>query len=160
MKLSGAGVRHWWILERYHPFCSNTSGGGLSWRFCWLKMRCVLFSHFSRDDDIEVLADETSDTAEETSPVRAVSRTPRFVAWDIFVSISLGKNKGHKRFRTNKGIVLEYCFWFSLFFIRNAVPCFYHSSRELITYCVLCHCVLAMFFLYCFSQAKLVSKYL
>ncbi|XP_054061701.1 autophagy-related protein 16-1 isoform X7 [Rissa tridactyla] len=28
-----------------------------------------------RDDDIEVLADETSDTAEETSPVRAVSRT-------------------------------------------------------------------------------------
>ncbi|XP_025009303.1 autophagy-related protein 16-1 isoform X12 [Gallus gallus] len=30
-----------------------------------------------RDDDIEVLADETSDTAEETSPVRAVSRTPR-----------------------------------------------------------------------------------
>uniref|UniRef100_A0A8C2U1J0 Autophagy related 16 like 1 n=1 Tax=Coturnix japonica TaxID=93934 RepID=A0A8C2U1J0_COTJA len=28
------------------------------------------------DDDIEVLADETSDTAEETSPVRAVSRTP------------------------------------------------------------------------------------
>ncbi|KAM7043575.1 autophagy-related protein 16-1 isoform 2-T2 [Acridotheres tristis] len=27
------------------------------------------------DDDIEVLADETSDTAEETSPVRAVSRT-------------------------------------------------------------------------------------
>ncbi|XP_025009302.1 autophagy-related protein 16-1 isoform X11 [Gallus gallus] len=29
-----------------------------------------------RDDDIEVLADETSDTAEETSPVRAVSRTP------------------------------------------------------------------------------------
>ncbi|XP_076197803.1 autophagy-related protein 16-1 isoform X6 [Aptenodytes patagonicus] len=30
-----------------------------------------------RDDDIEVLADETSDTAEETSPVRAVSRTSR-----------------------------------------------------------------------------------
>ncbi|XP_062438561.1 autophagy-related protein 16-1 isoform X6 [Rhea pennata] len=30
-----------------------------------------------RDDDIEVLTDETSDTAEETSPVRAVSRTPR-----------------------------------------------------------------------------------
>ncbi|XP_068810340.1 autophagy-related protein 16-1 isoform X6 [Struthio camelus] len=29
------------------------------------------------DDDIEVLADETSDTAEETSPVRAVSRTSR-----------------------------------------------------------------------------------
>ncbi|XP_062438562.1 autophagy-related protein 16-1 isoform X7 [Rhea pennata] len=29
------------------------------------------------DDDIEVLTDETSDTAEETSPVRAVSRTPR-----------------------------------------------------------------------------------
>uniref|UniRef100_A0A803W6S0 APG16-like 1 n=1 Tax=Ficedula albicollis TaxID=59894 RepID=A0A803W6S0_FICAL len=29
------------------------------------------------DDDIEVLADETSDTAEETSPVRAVSRTKR-----------------------------------------------------------------------------------
>uniref|UniRef100_A0A803VP89 Autophagy related 16 like 1 n=1 Tax=Ficedula albicollis TaxID=59894 RepID=A0A803VP89_FICAL len=29
------------------------------------------------DDDIEVLADETSDTAEETSPVRAVSRTRR-----------------------------------------------------------------------------------
>ncbi|KAJ7426100.1 Autophagy-related protein 16-1 [Willisornis vidua] len=28
-----------------------------------------------RDDDIEVLADEASDTAEETSPVRAVSRT-------------------------------------------------------------------------------------
>ncbi|KAM9275267.1 autophagy-related protein 16-1 isoform 5-T5 [Cariama cristata] len=28
-----------------------------------------------RDDDIEVLADETSDTAEETSPVRAFSRT-------------------------------------------------------------------------------------
>ncbi|XP_053930654.1 autophagy-related protein 16-1 isoform X5 [Cuculus canorus] len=28
-----------------------------------------------RDDDIEVLADETSDTADETSPVRAVSRT-------------------------------------------------------------------------------------
>lgn len=54
--------------------------GGHSQRLCWLKMRCVLFSHFSRDDDIEVLADETSDTAEETSPVRAVSRTPRFVA--------------------------------------------------------------------------------
>uniref|UniRef100_A0A8C3CAZ8 Autophagy related 16 like 1 n=1 Tax=Cairina moschata TaxID=8855 RepID=A0A8C3CAZ8_CAIMO len=30
------------------------------------------------DDDIEVLADETSDTAEETSPVRAVSRASRF----------------------------------------------------------------------------------
>ncbi|XP_012431025.1 autophagy-related protein 16-1 isoform X6 [Taeniopygia guttata] len=30
-----------------------------------------------RDDDIEVLADETSDAAEETSPVRAVSRTSR-----------------------------------------------------------------------------------
>ncbi|XP_053930656.1 autophagy-related protein 16-1 isoform X7 [Cuculus canorus] len=30
-----------------------------------------------RDDDIEVLADETSDTADETSPVRAVSRTAR-----------------------------------------------------------------------------------
>ncbi|XP_071423169.1 autophagy-related protein 16-1 isoform X5 [Pithys albifrons albifrons] len=30
-----------------------------------------------RDDDIEVLADEASDTAEETSPVRAVSRTAR-----------------------------------------------------------------------------------
>ncbi|XP_032846488.1 autophagy-related protein 16-1 isoform X5 [Tyto alba] len=30
-----------------------------------------------RDDDIEVLADETSDTAEETSPVRAISRTSR-----------------------------------------------------------------------------------
>ncbi|XP_047919104.1 autophagy-related protein 16-1 isoform X4 [Anser cygnoides] len=30
-----------------------------------------------RDDDIEVLADETSDTAEETSPVRAVSRASR-----------------------------------------------------------------------------------
>ncbi|XP_030136597.1 autophagy-related protein 16-1 isoform X7 [Taeniopygia guttata] len=29
------------------------------------------------DDDIEVLADETSDAAEETSPVRAVSRTSR-----------------------------------------------------------------------------------
>ncbi|XP_035400542.1 autophagy-related protein 16-1 isoform X4 [Cygnus atratus] len=29
------------------------------------------------DDDIEVLADETSDTAEETSPVRAVSRASR-----------------------------------------------------------------------------------
>ncbi|XP_065700617.1 autophagy-related protein 16-1 isoform X7 [Patagioenas fasciata] len=29
------------------------------------------------DDDIEVLADETSDTAEETSPVRTVSRTSR-----------------------------------------------------------------------------------
>ncbi|XP_053930657.1 autophagy-related protein 16-1 isoform X8 [Cuculus canorus] len=29
------------------------------------------------DDDIEVLADETSDTADETSPVRAVSRTAR-----------------------------------------------------------------------------------
>ncbi|XP_071423170.1 autophagy-related protein 16-1 isoform X6 [Pithys albifrons albifrons] len=29
------------------------------------------------DDDIEVLADEASDTAEETSPVRAVSRTAR-----------------------------------------------------------------------------------
>ncbi|KAM9378712.1 autophagy-related protein 16-1 isoform 3-T3 [Phaethornis superciliosus] len=29
------------------------------------------------DDDIEVLADETSDTAEEASPVRAVSRTSR-----------------------------------------------------------------------------------
>ncbi|XP_032846489.1 autophagy-related protein 16-1 isoform X6 [Tyto alba] len=29
------------------------------------------------DDDIEVLADETSDTAEETSPVRAISRTSR-----------------------------------------------------------------------------------
>nr|XP_025044408.1 autophagy-related protein 16-1 isoform X3 [Pelodiscus sinensis] len=31
----------------------------------------------SRDDDIEVLADETSDPAEETSPVRAISRTSR-----------------------------------------------------------------------------------
>ncbi|XP_032553399.1 autophagy-related protein 16-1 isoform X6 [Chiroxiphia lanceolata] len=30
-----------------------------------------------RDDDIEVLADEASDTAEETSPVRAVSRVAR-----------------------------------------------------------------------------------
>ncbi|XP_019398434.1 PREDICTED: autophagy-related protein 16-1 isoform X3 [Crocodylus porosus] len=30
-----------------------------------------------QDDDIEVLADETSDPAEETSPVRAVSRTSR-----------------------------------------------------------------------------------
>ncbi|XP_065495938.1 autophagy-related protein 16-1 isoform X6 [Caloenas nicobarica] len=29
------------------------------------------------DDDIEVLADETSDTAEETSPVRTISRTSR-----------------------------------------------------------------------------------
>uniref|UniRef100_A0A8B9BDR4 Autophagy related 16 like 1 n=2 Tax=Anser TaxID=8842 RepID=A0A8B9BDR4_9AVES len=41
------------------------------------------------DDDIEVLADETSDTAEETSPVRAVSRASR-------------KNK---RFRTIKGMM-------------------------------------------------------
>lgn len=32
---------------------------------------------FFRDDDIEVLADETSDPAEDTSPVRAVSRTSR-----------------------------------------------------------------------------------
>lgn len=31
----------------------------------------------SRDDDIEVLVDETSDPAEETSPVRAISRTAR-----------------------------------------------------------------------------------
>ncbi|XP_075793529.1 autophagy-related protein 16-1 isoform X3 [Pelodiscus sinensis] len=30
-----------------------------------------------QDDDIEVLADETSDPAEETSPVRAISRTSR-----------------------------------------------------------------------------------
>uniref|UniRef100_A0A8B9BE23 Autophagy related 16 like 1 n=2 Tax=Anser TaxID=8842 RepID=A0A8B9BE23_9AVES len=35
------------------------------------------------DDDIEVLADETSDTAEETSPVRAVSRASRFVHRDF-----------------------------------------------------------------------------
>lgn len=42
-----------------------------------------VFSYFSRDDDIEVLADEISDTAEETSPVRAVSRASRFVHRDF-----------------------------------------------------------------------------
>lgn len=31
-------------------------------------------SFLSRDDDIEVIVDETSDHTEETSPVRAVSR--------------------------------------------------------------------------------------
>lgn len=31
-------------------------------------------SFLSRDDDIEVIVDETSDHTEETSPVRAISR--------------------------------------------------------------------------------------
>ncbi|KAM6063286.1 autophagy-related protein 16-1 isoform 5-T5 [Chlamydotis macqueenii] len=37
-----------------------------------------------RDDDIEVLADEISDTAEETSPVRAISRTSRRRSLSLF----------------------------------------------------------------------------
>lgn len=50
------------------------SRAGPSQSFCSAEAKARPLALLSRDDDIEVLVDETSEHPEETSPVRAISR--------------------------------------------------------------------------------------